>query len=95
MYIAVGVIFVFVLLCCFFAYRTYINHKTKNMLMKVHENTSKPKINIIVECQPELVTLLETLGNIKQIIPKGEPLPDFDVRPRDELTWFGHVLYLK
>ena len=34
---------------------------------------------IIVECQPELVTLLEGMDSINQVIPTGELLPDFDV----------------
>ena len=34
---------------------------------------------IIVECQSELVTLLEGMDSINQVIPTGELLPDFDV----------------
>ena len=35
--------------------------------------------SIIVECQPELVTLFEAMDSINQVIPRGETLPDYDV----------------
>lgn len=40
----------------------------------VAENSGR----IIIECQPPLKTLLETLGQIYQVIPRGDPLPEFD-----------------
>ena len=35
---------------------------------------------VIVECQPPLVRLLQTVAGIEQIIPRGEPLPAFDLQ---------------
>ena len=43
------------------------------------DTIANSKVNIIVECQPELVTLFETMDSIKQVIPRGESLPDYDV----------------
>ncbi|XGV97289.1 MAG: tetratricopeptide repeat protein [Leptolyngbya sp. BL-A-14] len=34
---------------------------------------------VIVECQTALVTLLQTVTDIQQVIPYGDPLPAFDV----------------
>ncbi|MBD2089388.1 tetratricopeptide repeat protein [Microcoleus sp. FACHB-1515] len=33
---------------------------------------------VIVECQPPLVRLLQTVSGIEKVIPRGEPLPEFD-----------------
>ncbi|NJL28971.1 MAG: tetratricopeptide repeat protein, partial [Thermoanaerobaculia bacterium] len=33
---------------------------------------------MIVECQPPLVRLLQTVAAIDRVIPRGEPLPEFD-----------------
>lgn len=35
--------------------------------------------NVVVECQPALVPLLRRCEGIDRLIPKGEPLPEFDV----------------
>jgi hypothetical protein len=35
---------------------------------------------VIVECQPPLAALLQTLAGVKQVVPRGEPLPDFDLQ---------------
>jgi hypothetical protein len=35
---------------------------------------------VIVECQPQLVRLLTTLEGAKQVIARGDPLPEFDLR---------------
>ena len=35
---------------------------------------------VLLECQPLLVRLLETVHGIDQVIPAGLPLPDFDVQ---------------
>merc|ERR1711964_927377 len=43
------------------------------------DTIANSKVNIIVECQSELVTLFETMDSIKQVIPRGESLPDYDV----------------
>jgi hypothetical protein len=34
---------------------------------------------VMVECQPPLVALLKSLAGVKQVVPRGDPLPDFDV----------------
>ena len=34
---------------------------------------------VVVECQPPLVPLLRTCPGIRQVVPKGDPLPEFDV----------------
>jgi hypothetical protein len=34
---------------------------------------------IVVQCQRPLVRLLETVAGIDQLVPRGDPLPDFDV----------------
>jgi tetratricopeptide (TPR) repeat protein/glycosyltransferase involved in cell wall biosynthesis len=34
---------------------------------------------IVVECQPPLVRLLQSIPEIAQVIPRGEPLPEFDL----------------
>jgi tetratricopeptide (TPR) repeat protein len=35
---------------------------------------------VVVECQPELVSLLQTMKGIEAVIPHGNPLPNFDVQ---------------
>ncbi|NJL22841.1 MAG: hypothetical protein HC895_21695 [Leptolyngbyaceae cyanobacterium SM1_3_5] len=35
---------------------------------------------VIVECQPSLRSLLTSVPGIAQVIPQGEPLPDFDLQ---------------
>jgi hypothetical protein len=34
----------------------------------------------ILECQPELVTLFDKTPGVERIIPRGQPLPDFDMQ---------------
>jgi Tfp pilus assembly protein PilF len=34
---------------------------------------------VIVEAQPELITLLEEVPGVSSVVPRGSPLPDFDV----------------
>ncbi|MGD0140672.1 MAG: tetratricopeptide repeat protein [Tepidisphaeraceae bacterium] len=33
-----------------------------------------------LECQPELVTLFDKIPGVERIIPRGQPLPDFDMQ---------------
>ncbi|HOL69834.1 MAG TPA: tetratricopeptide repeat protein [Bryobacteraceae bacterium] len=34
---------------------------------------------VVLECQPRLVPLLETIEGVDEIVPAGSPLPDYDV----------------
>lgn len=35
-------------------------------------------VRVVLECQPELVTLVAAMKKVKQVVPAGEKLPDFD-----------------
>src|SRR5205823_470737 len=36
--------------------------------------------HVIVECQPQLVRPLKTLAGVQQVVARGDPLPEFDLR---------------
>jgi len=35
---------------------------------------------VVLECQPRLVPLMESLGGVAEVVPAGAPLPKFDIR---------------
>ncbi len=50
---------------------------------------------VVVECQPELVSLLAPMKGIEVVVKHGDPLPDFDVQcPMLSLPWIFRTDHL-